>query len=204
MNHLDANRREEEAVAISFVWTGILLAAVLCALLTGQGAALTGAAMEGARTAAEVGLSVLGPLCLWSGVGALLRETGASRALARLLHPILGRLFPNSFRDREAADHISANVTANLLGLGNAATPMGIAAVKRMKELSGKEAASDEMCRFVVLNTASVQLLPTTVASLRAAAGASAPFEILPAVWLTSLCSVTAGLLAAKLLQKRR
>ena len=190
-------------MAMSVVWTGLVLAAVVCGILTGQSAALTGAAMEGARTAAEVGLTLLGPLCLWSGVGALLQETGVSHSLMRLLRPVLGRLFPASFRDPEAAQNISTNVTANLLGLGNAATPSGVAAVRRMKMLSGGAEASDEMCRLVVLNTASVQLLPTTVAALRASNGAAAPFDILPAVWLTSVCSVTAGLLAARLLQKR-
>lgn len=191
-------------MAMSVVWTGLVIAAVICGILTGQGAALTGAAMEGARTAAEVGLSLLGPLCLWSGVGQLLKETGVSRTLMNLLRPVLGRLFPASFRDPETAQSISANVTANLMGLGNAATPPGIAAIRRMQALTGGAEASDEMCRFVVLNTASVQLLPTTVAALRASEGAAAPFDILPAVWMTSVCSVTAGLLAASVLQKRR
>ena len=93
--------------------------------------------------------------------------------------------------------YLTANVAANLLGLGNAATPMGIAAVRRMQQHSGSARATDEMCRLIVLNTASIQLLPTTVAAVRAANGAAAPFDILPAVWLTSVCSVTAGLLAA-------
>ena len=94
------------------------------------------------------------------------------------------------------------NVSANLLGLGNAATPMGIAAVKRMQELARTRTATDEMCRLIVMNTASIQLLPTTVAAVRASLGAAAPFDILPAVWVTSALSVTAGLLAARLLRR--
>lgn len=188
-------------MVMSLLWTGLLLLSLITALLTGHGQVLGTAAMEGAQQAVTVCLTVAGPLCLWSGVGELLRRSGVSAGLTKLLRPFLSRLFPQSFSDREAADSISANVTANLLGLGNAATPMGIAAVRRMQQLSGQNEATDELCRFVVLNTASLQLLPTTVASLRAAAGAARPFDILPAVWLTSVCSVTAGLLCAGLLQ---
>lgn len=182
----------------------MLFAAFAGSLLTGQVAALASAAMEGAQKGITVGLSIAGPLCLWSGFGTLMQRSGISNGLTRLLHPLLLRLFPAACRDRKASDCISANVTANLLGLGNAATPMGIAAVQRMRELSRTATANDEMCRFVILNTASVQLLPTTVASLRAASGAARPFDILPAVWITSVCSVTVGLLSAKLLEKRK
>lgn len=193
-----------DPMAMAFIWTGMVLAAIVCAITGGQTAQLASSAMEGAQNAVTVGLSIAGPLLLWSGVSALLQRTGAKDALSRLLRPILSRLFPQSFQDPQAAGSISANVAANVFGLGNAATPMGIAAVQRMKTLSGRDDATDEMCRFVVLNTASVQLVPTTAAALRAAAGAAVPFDILPAVWLTSACSVGAGLLAAKLFSLRR
>lgn len=189
-------------MAMSFIWTTMVLLAVICAVLNGQTGTLAAAAMEGAQAALTVGLSIAGPLCLWSGFGRLLHRSGLGSRLTRFLQPILHRLFPQSFQDKDAAESISANVTANLLGLGNAATPMGIAAVKRMKQLSHSDAANNEMCRLIVLNTASVQLLPTTVASLRAANGAAKPFDILPAVWLTSVCSVAAGLLSARFLQR--
>ncbi len=191
-------------MAMAWIWAGMVLLSTVCALFTGQTAQLASSAMEGAQNAVTVCLSVAGALCLWNGVGALLRRSGAGTFLSRLLRPLLSRLFPAAFRDAQAADSISANVAANVLGLGNAATPMGIAAVKRMKDLQGTQNASDEMCRFIVLNTASVQLLPTTAAALRASAGAAAPFDILPAVWVTSILSVTVGLLAAKLCSLRR
>ena len=114
---------------------------------------------------------------------------------------VLRRLLPRASRDPETLAAVTANVSANLLGLGNAATPMGIRAACRMAR--GTEGvASDELCRLVVLNTASIQLLPTTVASIRAVCGSAAPLEILPAVWVSSLLSVTAGLAAAKLLER--
>lgn len=118
-------------------------------------------------------------------------------ALSSALSPLLRALFPRASRDSETLGALSANVSANLLGLGNAATPMGIRAAQGMAAQSKRGVASRELCLLVVINTASIQLLPTTVAAVRAANGAAAPFNILPAVWLTSVCSVTAGLLAA-------
>ena len=127
---------------------------------------------------------------------------GLQRRLAALLSPLLGRIYPTAARDPETMESLCGNATANLLGLGNAATPLGIAAVRRMQALSGGRAATDEACRLIVMNTASIQLLPTTVAALRAGLGSASPFAILPAVWATSLLSVSAGLLAARVLQK--
>ena len=173
-------------MVMGWIWTGMVLLALGAAVLTGQTGALTAAALEGAASAIRLALGLAGALCLWSGAAKALERAGGMRALARLARPVFRRLFPQT-----------ANVAANLLGLGNAATPMGIAAVRRMQQRSGSARATDEMCRLIVLNTASIQLLPTTVAAVRAANGAAAPFDILPAVWLTSVCSVTAGLLAA-------
>ena len=113
----------------------------------------------------------------------------------------LRRLFPRSARDREILSSLASNVSANLLGLGNAATPLGIEAVRKMgRKTPGT--ASDAMCMLVVCNTASIQLIPTTVASVRAAAGSGAPFDILPAVWLASVLSVGVGILACKILAR--
>ena len=168
--------------------------------LTGSSAAVSAALMDGAGAAVELVLSIGGAVCLWSGVMEVMSRCGMSRALARLLTPILGRLFPSAKRDPEVMDSLAFNVSANLLGLGNAATPAGIRAAAGLKRLSGMEAASDELVRLVVMNTASIQLLPTTIAAVRAAAGAESAFDILPAVWISSVLSVGAGLLAARLM----
>lgn len=191
-------------MAMAWIWSGMLLVAVLAGAISGQLGAVSAAAMAGAERGAQLCLSLAGPLCLWAGLAAVLEGSGLSAKLAALLRPLLGRLFPAAARDAQSLEKISGNFTANLLGLGNAATPLGIAAVQRMHRLSGGAAASDEMCRLIVLNTASIQLLPTTVAALRASAGAARPFAILPAVWLTSLGSVTVGLLAVGLFARWR
>ena len=131
----------------------------------------------------------------------VLRRAGAIRFLSRLLRPVLGRLYPDFARDTGVMESISANVSANLLGLGNAATPLGLDAARRMSRRS-PGVASDSLCMLVVCNTASIQLIPTTVAAVRSGAGSTAPFDILPAVWLASALSVTAGILAARLLAR--
>ena len=131
----------------------------------------------------------------------IMNACGLSAGLARLFRPILRRLLPNACRDEETLAAVSANVSANLLGLGNAATPLGIRAARRMARGCGGT-ASDELCRLVVLNTTSIQLIPATIASVRSAAGCAAPFDILPAVWLASVLSVAAGLSAAWLLSR--
>lgn len=184
-------------MAMSWIWIILVGASLIFGLVNGN-AGLGQAALVGAQRAVELAISIAGSLCLWSGFVELLRRGGLAEWLGRVLSPLLGRLYPTARADRETMEALSGNVTANLLGLGNAATPMGIAAVRRMQAISGSAAATDEMCLLIVMNTASIQLLPTTVASLRGSLGAGAPFDILPAVWLTSALSVTAGILAAK------
>lgn len=188
-------------MVMGMIWMVLVVTAVIAAALEGNLGALSPAVMEGASSAIRLALSLAGALCLWSALAKLMEKAGALRGLARVMRPVFRRLFPQASRDETAMGYLCANVSANLLGLGNAATPMGIAAVKRMQELAHTRTATDEMCRLIVMNTASIQLLPTTVAAVRASLGAAAPFDILPAVWVTSALSVTAGLLAARLLR---
>ena len=186
-------------MAMSWLWAGMVALSVLCGTVNGRMAEVSAAALEGAGAAVELCLGMLGSVCLWMGVMELMERCGLAGGLARLLRPVLRRLLPKASADTETLAAVSANVSANLLGLGNAATPLGIRAARRMARSGG--VADDVLCRLVVLNTASIQLLPTTVAGIRAACGSAAPLDILPAVWLSSTLSVTAGLLAARALQ---
>ena len=124
-----------------------------------------------------------------------MEKAGLTQLLSRLFSPLLGRVFPSFRTDPVLAGHLSSNVCANFLGLGNAATPMGIQAAKRLS--GGKAVATDELCRLIVLNTASIQLIPANVAAIRSQLGAASPFDILPGVWITSVASAGMGLLAA-------
>jgi len=177
----------------------MVVLSVLFGLLTGNGNAVAAAAVEGAAAAVELCLHMAGVLCLWMGVMEVMKRAGLAQALSRLLRPVLSRLYPDFRGDRETMDAISANVSANLLGLGNAATPLGIQAARRMARRS-PGVASDSLCMLVVCNTASIQLIPATVASVRISAGCKTPFDILPAVWLASAISVAVGILAARIL----
>ena len=188
-------------MALSFVWTGLVVCSLIFGALTGRLDAVTAAALDGASAAAELCFSMAGAVMLWSGVMELLRAEGAASGLARLFRPLLRRLFPDASRDPETLSALSGNVTANLLGLGNAATPLGIRAAERMAR-GCQGTASDELCKLAVLNTASIQLFPATVASLRSAAGCASPLDILPAVWLTSAASLCVGLCAERLLSR--
>ena len=181
-------------MVMSMIWTLFLLVSVLCAAQNGTVSQLSAAIPEGAQAGITLAISIAGSLCLWTGVGRLMERAGITGALSRLLRPLLCRLFPSSAKDPELENALSANICSNLLGLGNAATPMGIAAAKRLRR---DDTATDELCRLVVLNTASIQLIPTSVAAVRSALGAQSPFSILTAVWLTSLCSAGLGVAAA-------
>lgn len=182
---------------MSWIWAGITGISIVSALLLHRGGQLGAAALEGAQNGITLAISMAGSICLWSGVGAVMDSAGITGMLARLLRPVLGRLFPETRRDPALAQNLSSNVCANILGLGNAATPMGIQAAKRLRQRDKPELATDSLCRLIVLNTASIQLIPANVAAIRLAAGCTTPFDILPAVWLTSICAASAGLIAA-------
>jgi len=188
-------------MAMAFIWTGMVLLSVIFGIAGGTIGEVGKAAMEGANAAVELCISMAGVMCLWSGVMSLMKACGLTELLNRLFRPILSRLLPRASRDEDTLAALAGNVSCNLLGLGNAATPLGIQAAQRMARGCG-DTASDELCILVVLNTASLQLLPTTVAGVRSALGAAAPFDILPAVWLSSVLSVAGGLLSAKLFSR--
>ena len=188
-------------MAMSLIWTAMVGAAILCGLATGNGPAVARGALDGAAAGVELCLSMMGVLCLWMGVMEVMERSGIARGLTRLLRPAVRRLYPDFARDEGVMDAVSANLSANLLGLGNAATPLGLEAARLMARRS-PGTASDGLCMLVVTNTASLQLIPTTVASLRAAAGSANPFDILPAVWLASSVSVAVGIASAKLFSR--
>lgn len=169
-------------------------------IISGNMGAVSAAALEESSHAVELSIKLLGSLCFWSGIMEVAGRSGLVEELCNVLRPLLGLIFPRLKNETRALGAISMNVAANLLGLGNAATPLGISAMKELHKISGYSAAATaEMVCFVVMNTASLQLLPTTVATLRLEAGAENPLDILPAVWFVSAFSLTIGIAAAKL-----
>ena len=188
-------------MVMSWIWTGMVAVACLAAAFSGNGGALSAAIPKGAQEGFLLAVSIAGSICLWTGVGKLMEHAGLTALLSKLLRPLLGRLFPSARKDPHLENCLSANVCANFLGLGNAATPMGIQAAKRLAR-GQNGIAGNELCRLIVLNTASIQLIPANVAAVRASLGCASPFDILPAVWITSLCSAGLGVAAAWALGK--
>jgi len=182
---------------MSWIFTGIVAISIVAALILGLGSQLAAAVPQGAQAGVTLAISMAGAICLWSGVGKLMEKAGFTAFLSRVLKPFLARVFPTTRKDPVLAGTLSANICANFLGLGNAATPMGIQAAKRLARKAKDGIASNELCRLIVLNTASIQLIPATVAAVRVSLGCETPFDILPAVWVTSICSAGLGLCAA-------
>ena len=179
---------------------GVLtVVALLFGIASGNTAALGNAVLDGAAKALEVLLSLCGMLCLWGGMMRVLSEAGAIRKLSRLLRPFLRFFFPAAYRTGEGLEEISANVSANLLGLGNAATPLALEAMEKLQRHNPHpETASAEQITLAVLNTSSVTLLPANLLALRRAAGSSDPYAIILPVWVVSiLCTAMALLLTA-------
>jgi spore maturation protein A len=185
------------------IWTFLVAAAVATAAANGRMAALTPAAMESAGKAVTLSLGLAGAMALWLGVLRVAEEAGFVRGLARLARPLMRRLFPDVPPEHPAMGAMLMNVSANVLGLGNAATPFGVKAMQELETLSPHPGtATDAQALFCALNTASLQLIPASVIALRAAAGSRAPGEIIGATILASLCGAVAAVVAAKLLAR--
>lgn len=180
------------------------VAAMICGIFTGRTAEVSAAVLDSAAGAVTLALTLCGAMALWSGLMKVAEEAGAVKGLSALLAPVVGVLFRGLEKGGRAAQLICMNLSANILGLGNATTPLGIRAMEAIQEEEDplgthNGAASDNMIILTVLNTASLQIIPATAAALRAAHGAARPMEILPCVWIVSAYSLAAAVGAAKL-----
>lgn len=188
---------------LNFIWAFMMIIAFVSAIFAGRMELLSDSVIKGAGSAVELLISVTGIICFWSGMMEIADRSGITRGIAKLFSPVLSKLFKRVPKESYAMRYISLNISANLLGLGNAATPFGLSAMKELKKINNnKNEASDDMLLFVVLNTASIQLMPTTLCAYRSNYGSTAPFEIIPAVWLTSVVALLVGITVAKLFFK--
>lgn len=189
----------------NYLWPIILAVCSVFAILFGNANELSNELLNSALTAVTLFLKLLGMFCLWGGIMNIAEKSGLTQWIARALNPLLRLIFKDIRNTPKTAEAISMNITANLLGLGNAATPLGIEAMKRLSEdNSNQKIASNNMVLFVIINTAAIRLIPTTVAMLRLEHGAKQPMDILPASLITSVSAMCVGLLAAKLLERIR
>ncbi len=186
---------------IGTLWTLFFALSVIFGLLTGRMDAVSQAASMGAAEAVELVLRIVGVMMLWSGMMELVQCSGLGKTIERLLSPVLRRIFGTVSQDRDAMALVSANVTANLLGLSNAATPIGLQAAQALQKADQKYGGEGVLI-LICLNTASIQLIPTTVAAIRSGLGSQTPYDIMPAVWLASAASVAVVLMAARILRR--
>ncbi len=185
------------------IWFVLVAVSVVAAAVQGRMGALTGAITSSAQSAVLLAIGLVGVLTLWLGLMRVAEEAGIVALLARGARPILRRLFPEVPPAHPAMGAMVMNVAANLLGLGNAATPFGIEAMRRLEDLNPHPgSASDAQVLFCALNTASIQLVPATVIALRAASGARNPADIVGATLLATACAATAAVLSARLLRR--
>lgn len=188
---------------INYIWLALIVIGGLTAIFQGNAQIVTDAAIESANTAVELSIGLVGVMSLWLGLMKLAEKAGIVNAIGRLLKPIMKRLFPEVPENHPAMGSMVMNMAANFLGLGNAATPLGIKAMKELQDLNpDKETASNSMCMFLAINTSSVTLVASTVIAYRVAAGSNNPAEIIGPTIIASVIGTAVAIIAAKLLEK--
>lgn len=184
------------------IWAALCFVGLCWGMINGRSAALTEAALSAVQDAVQLAIKLTGGFALWSGMLRIVEESGAIHGLTRWLSPVLKKLFPDVTDENPAREAMAMNMAANMLGLGNAATPMGLRAVHLLSDQQGGDVATDAMCMFLVINASSLQLFPTTVIALRAAAGSVAPASILLPTLASTALSTATGILACLLFSK--
>lgn len=187
---------------MNYIWVIMIVFSFLSAIATKNMNNLSSAVLSSGSSAVTLALKLLGIICFWNGLIQIAEKSGLTKKLCKLLYPVLKLLFP-TLKDEEALEAIAMNMTANLLGLDNAATPLGLKAMKRLKDLSPQNnIADDNMVRFVVINTAALHIVSTTVALLRQEYGSNAPTEIIFPAILTSIIALSCGVFMTFILKK--
>ncbi len=188
---------------VNYIWAFLIVVGTAVGIATGRAEAVSQAAMDGAKEAALLCISLIGAYILWLGVLNVAKEAGLVDALAKRMRGLIHWLFPSIPPGGAASGFITLNIVANMLGMGNAATPFGLKAMKELQDLNPiKTRASDAMCMFLVVNASSVQLLPLTVIALRSAAGAASPGDIVITSLLATTVTTTVGITAAKIMRR--
>jgi spore maturation protein A len=190
-------------LTLNYIWAFLILVGVLFAAVNGKMAESTEAVIDAAKGAVELAIGLIGIMAFWLGLMRLAEKAGLVRFLAKALRPVLKPLFPDIPRDDPALGNIVANLAANMLGLGNSATALGLKAMIELDRLNpNKKTASNAMCTFLAINTSSVTIIPATVIAIRAAAGSANPAEIIGTVILATGISTVVAIIAVKVLEK--
>lgn len=189
---------------LNIIWPIFIIISFIYAILNGRVAEVNNSIFESTKLAVELSISLLGTICLWNGIMQIASKTNIVKHLSKLLNPIMKKLFPDINKEEKVHEEITMNMIANIMGLGNAATPLGLKAMKSMqKKNKEKNRLSNSMAMFIVINTASIQLIPTTVIAIRSSLGSSNPTAMIIPVWIATICAAIAAIVSAKVLMKR-
>ena len=189
---------------LNYIWPAMIFISILSAVITNRIPELSDSILSGARGAVDLTISIMGMMCFWSGIMKIAEKSDLTQKISKFFEFFINFIFPGCTPTSKACQAICMNITANLLGLGNAATPFGIKAMQELqKENKSKTSASNKMIMLAVINTASFQLIPTMLCTLRQKHGSENPMKILPYLWITSLCALTVGIAAAKSFEKK-
>ncbi len=189
---------------LNIIWPAFIIISVIYALVSGNIENVSNGIFDSANSAVQLTLTFFGTICLWNGIMEIAKKTSLTNALSKALKPFINFLFPELKNNKQAQDEISMNMVANLLGLGNAATPLGLKAMKTMQQDNPKkDTLTNSMAMFIVINTASLQLIPTNVIAIRSSLGSSSPSGIIIQVWFATIIAGIVGIMSAKLLMKK-
>ena len=188
---------------LNILWPIFIIISIIYSILSGNIESLNNSIFESTESAINLTLTLLGTTCLWCGIMEIARKTNIIKGLSKILNPIIKKVINNNDLESKANQNIVMNIIANILGLGNAATPLGLKAMTELqKENHNKDELSDEMMMLIVLNTASLQIIPTSIIAIRSSLNSQNPTQIIVPVWISSICSVIVGVIFTKLLIK--
>ena len=189
---------------LNIIWPIFIIISFVYAIATGNVENYNLGIFDSVKSAVDLSITLLGTMCLWSGVMQIVKESSLMEKLAKTIKPAMKFLFPKININSDAYKEITMNIISNILGLGNAATPLGLKAMKSMqKENKQKDTLSDQMIMFIVINTASIQIIPTTVIAIRASLGSNDPTSIIVPVWVATFFAAVTGILAVKYFTKK-
>ena len=186
---------------LNILWPIFIIISIIYAIFSGNLESLNKSIFESTESAVSLTLTLIGMTCLWSGIMEIASKTDIIKYLTKILKPVVKVLFPDINQKSKSYDNIIMNIVANILGLGNAATPLGLKAMNELqKENEDKETLNDSMMMLIVLNTASLQIIPTTVISIRNSLGSKNPTQIIFPVWLSTICAAIVGIVCCKII----
>ena len=188
---------------LNIIWPLFIIISYSYSIISGNINEINNSIFDSAKSAVELTITFFGTICLWNGIIQITKETTLMKKITKILNPIINFLFPKEKNNSKAKQEMSMNIVANILGLGNAATPLGLNAMQTLqKENPKKDTLTDTMMMFIILNTASLQIIPTTVIAIRSSLHSSNPSKVIVPIWIATICAAIAGVISAKIIIK--